>query len=95
MTMDGADVDGNVESLTAEIVEHVALLEGTDPLELQPPLQSAIDLDAVEDLMLPANGVQRDGTVSLSFEYGDYYVMIERDDAGDDVTVRVNQSRPR
>lgn len=93
MTMEGEATGGSVDSLTAEIVEHVALLEGTDPLELQPPLQSVIDLDAVENLMTPAQNRPREGPVSLSFEYDDYQVMIERDD--DDVTVRVNRSRSR
>lgn len=91
MARDGEEIEGSVESLTAEIVEHVALLEGTDPLELQPPLQSVIDLDAVEDLMAPADGGSREGTVSLAFKYGDCYVMIERDD---DIVVRATTTRP-
>ena len=93
MTRDGEAIGGSVESLTAEIVEHVALLEGKDPLELHPPLQSVIDLDAVEAIMAPPDTRPRDGAVSLAFEYRNYQVMVERDD--DDVTVRVNQSRPR
>ena len=92
MARDGEEIGGSVESLTAEIVEHVALLEGKDPLELQPPLQSVIDLDAVEAIMAPAESHPRDGTVRLAFEYREYEVMVERDD---DVRVRVNQSRPR
>ncbi|QLD88819.1 hypothetical protein HWV07_07135 [Natronomonas salina] len=92
MARDGEEIGGHVESLTAEIVEHVALLEDKDPLELQPPLQSVIDLDAVEAIMAPSDNCPRDGAVSLAFEYRDYQVMVERDD---DVTVRVNQSRPR
>lgn len=78
-----------VESLTAEIVENVALVEGVDPLELEPPLQTVVDLDAVEGIMAPTDSGPRSGAVRLTFEYGDLEVTIERED--DDVSVRVKQ----
>lgn len=89
MTRDGGFRVRTVESLTAEIVENVALVKGVDPLELEPPLQTVVDLDAVEDIMAPVDSGPRSDAVSLTFEYGDLAVTIERED--DDVSVRVKQ----
>lgn len=91
MTRDGEFQGPDVESLTAEIVENISLVEGVDPLELQPPLQTVVDLDAVEDVIAPTERVSRSGAVSLTFEYGELEVTIERDD--EDVSVRVKQRR--
>lgn len=92
MTRDGGFQVQEVESLTAEIVENVSLIEGVDPLELEPPLQTVIDLDAVEDIMSPAGSVSRPGTVSITFEYGDLEITVERDD---DISVRVKERQKR
>lgn len=92
MTRDGEFRVREVESLTTEIVENISLTEGVDPLELEPPLQTVIDLDAVEDLMAPTDRVARPGPVSLTFEYGDLEVTIERDD---DISVRVKKRQTK
>lgn len=88
MTRDGELQIQEVESLTTDIVEKISLMEGVDPLELQPPLQTVIDLDAVEDIMSPTDRVPQPGAVSITFEYGDLEITVERDD---DISVRAKK----
>lgn len=79
----------NGGSITTRVVKRIAIMEGVDPLELQPPLYSIIDIDAVEDLFASAADDRSDGTISVEFEYQGYQVTIESDD---EVYVRVKQT---
>lgn len=79
----------NGDSITTRVVKRIAIMEGVDPLELQPPLYSIIDIDAVEDLFASVADDRSDGTISVEFEYQGYQVTIESDD---EVYVRVKQT---
>ncbi|QLD88204.1 hypothetical protein HWV07_03805 [Natronomonas salina] len=79
----------NVDSITTRVVKRIAIMEGVDPLELQPPLYSIIDIDAVEGLFASAADDRPEGTISVEFEYQGYQVTIESDD---EVYVRVKQT---
>lgn len=79
----------NGDSITTRVVKRIAIMEGVDPLELQPPLYSIIDIDAVEDLFASAADDRSDGAISVEFEYQGYQVTIESDD---EVYVRVKQT---
>jgi len=60
------------------VIEAVADRAGIDPLELEPPLYSAIDPDKLDALV---SGAQRRGrsTVVVSFEYQGYDVTVDAD----------------
>lgn len=62
-----------VDSLSTRVVEAVADAVGTDPLELEPPLYHAIDLDALERL------VENGSTKLVRFEYVDHTVTVRGD----------------
>lgn len=79
----------NGDSITTRVVKRIAIMEGVDPLELQPPLYSIIDIDAVEELFASVADDRSDGTISVEFEYQGYQVTIESDD---EVYVRVKQT---
>lgn len=78
----------SAESITTKVVERLSMVEGVDPLELHPPLQSVVDLDAVEDLFSPGADDQPKGEVCISFVYNGHHVTI---DGGDEVDVRVKK----
>lgn len=84
---DSQSMNGN--SITTKVVKRVAIMEGVDPLELQPPLYSTVDIDALEDLFTSAVDDRTEGTISIEFEYQGYQVTIESDD---EVSVRVKQT---
>ena len=56
------------------IVEAVAEREGTDPLEVAPPLYESVDVDALDALYRSRVG---ESTVTVTFEYADYLVTLE------------------
>lgn len=61
------------DSLSTRVVEAVADAVGTDPLDLEPPLYYAIDLDALERL------VGEGSTKLVRFEYVDRTVTVRGD----------------
>jgi hypothetical protein len=63
------------------VINQIAAIEDVDPVELEPPLQSVIDLDALDSLYRAKNGA----SVDVTFKYGDYVVTVDGDT---DVTVR-------
>lgn len=70
---------GENTTLSEQIIDHIATLENTDPLEL-PPLFDAVDPDALEALFAD----HRIGTVE--FPYAGYTVTVE---VGDESTITI------
>lgn len=68
------------------VVQGVAAHEGVDPIDLDPPLHSVIDTDALDALFRPTDG---DGSThaSVEFSYRDKRVCV---DSTGDVTVSAN-----
>lgn len=66
-------LSGNRDLVVTDIILKVADRRGVDPLELSPPLQTAIDTDALESLF----SEERDGFVRVEFTYLGYTVTIE------------------
>lgn len=64
---------GTEVSLTWRVVEAVAEREGVDPVELKPPLRSALDPDALETLF-DHSGSE---ALRLEFSYCGYDVAVE------------------
>jgi hypothetical protein len=75
--------DGDAE-LTSEwqpseqVVESVAAAEGVDPVELTPPLNDIVDLDALDALFSPVGGVPR-AVGRVEFRYGEHLVVVGAD----------------
>lgn len=65
-----------VDSLTTAIVDAIADREGVEPVELRPPLNTAIDLDALADLVTGENVEM----VRVEFTYNDHRITIEDDE---------------
>lgn len=59
------------EQVVSEIIERIAEIEGSDPLDLTPPLAESIDPDALEKLVGSA-----DETVEIKFAYYGYTVTV-------------------
>lgn len=78
---DGSGV-GESEPVTQRIVSAIAEREGTDPMELDPPLYRVVDADALERL------VGSNLTGHVTFAYLEYDVTVHRDT---DVTVTVER----
>lgn len=76
------------ESITTRVVKKLSMVEGVDPLELHPPLQSVVDIDAVEDLFSTGASDQQKGEIRVSFAWDGYHVTI---DGGEEVDVRVRK----
>lgn len=64
------------ESVSGAVVEAVAEAEGTDPLELTPPLYDAVDSDALDRLFADAS---TDGRMEVAFAYRGYDVSVRGD----------------
>ncbi|WP_135533705.1 MULTISPECIES: HalOD1 output domain-containing protein [Halostella] len=63
---------------STQVIESIAAAEGVDPIDLDPPLHTAIDLDALDALFSPTSGVPRpEGRVE--FEYAEYEVVVSSD----------------
>lgn len=61
------------ESLATDVVLKVADRRGVDQLELSPPLQTIIDIDAIASLFSD----ERDGFVRVEFTYLGYMITID------------------
>lgn len=64
------------EPLTITLVAKIAGREGVDPIDLTPPINSSIDIDALKKLF---DG-DKDGFVRIEFTYGGHRVTIENDE---------------
>lgn len=73
---------GGAESLTTSLILEIAEQEGVDPVDLSPPLNSAINLDGLRALFC---GTQ-DGFVRVEFTYAGHHITIEGDE---DVQIEV------
>jgi hypothetical protein len=65
------------ESLTIKIAQKVAERKGVDPTELQPPLYTVVNTEALNKLFESTKDGPRSGTVT--FEYNGYSVQAEAD----------------
>ncbi|MFC7230203.1 HalOD1 output domain-containing protein [Saliphagus sp. GCM10025308] len=72
------------------VVELVADREGTDPMELQPPLYDVIDPEALNALFAPTSRGRPRESGQVSFEYLGYDVTVR---GNGDVSVRNNTER--
>lgn len=72
------------------VVELVADREGTDPMELRPPLYDVIDPEALNALFAPTSRGRLRESGQVSFEYLGYDVTVRGDG---DVSVRNNTER--
>lgn len=69
-----------------QVVEAVAERESVDPVELTPPLYTAIEVDALDSLI--AHAISRpDGTgIRIEFSYRGYDIAVE-----DDRTIEIHE----
>ncbi|MFC6766471.1 HalOD1 output domain-containing protein [Natrinema soli] len=58
------------------VVQGVAAHEGTDPMDLEPPLHAVIDTDALDALFRPAEDASA-ATASIEFAYRDKHVTVD------------------
>ncbi|MFC7019127.1 MULTISPECIES: HalOD1 output domain-containing protein [Haloarcula] len=67
---------------SVRIVETIAELEGVDPLDLEPGLDTVIDTDALDYLVR-----HEGGSFTLEFTYGTHHVLVTEDAIHVDGTV--------
>ena len=63
------------------VIERIAQLEGTDPIELTPPLYTAVDPDALDSLFHSATTDEPNPSGRVSFAYRGYDVTVRSDGA--------------
>lgn len=66
------------DSVTAELVQAIATERDTDPTELEPPLYTVVDTEALNDLFAPTKHGPRKG--QISFSYCGQRVTVRSDD---------------
>ena len=66
-------------SLAHQIITEVASREGVEPLDLEIPLYDAVDPEALEALFTRPRDLSTESTVTLSFTYYDYEIVVESD----------------
>lgn len=66
------------KSTSLSVVEEVAAHKGVDPIELRPPLQKAIDTDALDALF---RSTTDDAAVDIEFTYCDCRVRVDGEGA--------------
>lgn len=71
-----SEVADGTESITETVIMTVAEAEGVGPLEI-PPLEEAIDADALESLFSDTRGAEGDRDVRVEFSYCGYDIAIE------------------
>lgn len=64
------------ESITIALIHELAAHAEVDPIRLSPPVNTVIDLDALEALFTSGN----DSYVCVEFQYSGHTVIIEGDD---------------
>lgn len=73
---------GGAESLTTSLILEIAKHEDVDPIDLSPPLNTAIDLDGLRALFCDT----QDGFVRVEFTYAGHHITVEGDE---DVQIEV------
>ena len=66
-------------SLAHQIITEVASREGVEPLDLDVPLYDAIDPEALEALFTRPRNLSTESTLTLSFTYYDYEIVVDSD----------------
>lgn len=74
-TMEGDAEQTGRQSVSARIIDAVASATETDPLEIEPPLYSAVDTDALDRLA----GSDSGAAVQVEFEYADHDIAVDGD----------------
>lgn len=69
----------DAENPSAMVIDLIADLEGVDPVELSPPLYSAIDPDALDALFRFPKDDAPQTSGYVHFEYHDYEIRIQSD----------------
>lgn len=64
------------ESIRLKVVEEVADREGTDPVELHPPLHTVIDPEALDALFRSTSSTTR-GNGTVEFQYQGYQIRVD------------------
>lgn len=67
---------GGAESLPMLLISEIADREGVDPIELTPPMNSSIDVDALKKLFTG----DTDGFIRIQFTYCGHQITIENDE---------------
>ncbi|MCU4743739.1 HalOD1 output domain-containing protein [Natronoglomus mannanivorans] len=76
------------DSVTTEVARAIATQQGVDPTELEQPLYTAVDTEALEEVFSPTKNGSRCGTVT--FTYCGRRVTVRNDD-GVDVEVEIER----
>lgn len=79
MKVTGVAARYDSDSLTQEIVQKIADLEGVEPLDLETPLYEAIDPEALEALLTDTITGERRDNVSVEFQYYGYDIVVDSD----------------
>ncbi|SER90942.1 HalOD1 output domain-containing protein [Natrinema salaciae] len=66
----------NAQPISLEIVAEIAEREDVPPTELQPPIHSAIDTDALDSLY--RSSAPEKGPSTVTFVYNGYTVVVDR-----------------
>lgn len=77
-TRRGFEVAGGTESITETVIMKVAEAEGVGPLEI-PPLEDAVDTDALESLFSDTWVDEGQRDVRVEFSYCGYEIAVEGD----------------
>ncbi|AHG00350.1 hypothetical protein HALLA_17650 [Halostagnicola larsenii XH-48] len=81
---------GPQDSVSVRIVKRIAAHEGVDPIDLSPPLYTAIDPDALNSLFEPPiSGSGRAGRVT--FTYRGHTVIVEN---AEDIAITIKEHSP-
>ena len=67
----------DASTLTVEIVRRIAELEGVGPLELEPPLYEAIDVEALRPFLDTAGDRSSRARGSVTVCYADYEIVVD------------------
>ncbi|RQG90591.1 HalOD1 output domain-containing protein [Natrarchaeobius chitinivorans] len=87
--MDSISPRRSVDMVTYEVVRTIAEREDINPTELDPPLHTAINTEAVNQLFEPTTDGSRSG--SVWFEYGGWTVRVLVDDS---IDVKLSEADP-
>lgn len=66
-------VHQNSDQISIDVIETIASVTGTDPLEMDPPLYETIDTDALDTLY------KRGADARIEFAYDGHTVVVEPD----------------
>lgn len=61
------------DPLSTAILSEVAAVEDVDPIDVSPPISTAIDTDALEELFLG----ESDGFTRVEFTYADHRIRVQ------------------